>query len=528
MLRPTNARQDTDGWTAVPAAVVLGTGGRRRVAGGSGRHLRMLEGFSQGACSAPCTRRWGALPPRPPKLRVDGGAVGWGEVGSPCRSNRRLACKPSTSSFLGWCGDAWPWGMWGELPSPSRFGGGVGGGGGLRGEGIVVMGNGNGIRWGLLAGMLAVADGCTRQATLDRTAAIEQAIQRCQSSSGQSSLVPVEVVAAKQLGDQWEVDLAGLWASRQPVDLVLTSTVEGGTPQPTQPPDYLSTCRVVVNASGGGRIVSDGTFNLLTQPWVGPTLTAVATTATAPTSLTPPVHVLLDSVNVLCAASPSEPSLEVVRLVDVRWSGTAWLLSFEGQLAERPTVSPESPLPPAFADRCIVTLHPSGEHEVSHRRLATSAATPFALDGRTRASDLCAGYNKHRSLIPVHLTEIYLDTTQTGTWNLVLDGLWPLFGAPAPPAYLTPIATEAPRYQRRCHLHLYPDGHEGNGGGVINVLTAPAIGPTLTAAAASLRTQPATTTTAGRLMTPTSGDRSHVSVPTWTADAGRGPEPRSR
>ncbi len=353
------------------------------------------------------------------------------------------------------------------------------------------------LRWGLLAGMLAVAGGCTRQVTMDRTAAIEQAIQRCQSSSGQPSLVPVEVVAAKQLGDQWEVDLAGLWASRHPVDLVLTSTVEGETPQPTQPPDYLSTCLVVVNASGGGRVVSDNTFNVLTQPWVGPTLTAVAPTATAAVAaLTPPVHVQLDSVNVLCAASPSEPSLDVVRLVDVRWSGTAWQLSFEGRLAERLAVSPESPLPLAFADRCIVTLHPSGEHEVSRQRLATSAATPFSLDGRTQTPDLCAGYNKHLSLIPVHLAEIYFDASQTGTWNLVLDGLWPLFGRPAPPAHWTPIATEAPSYQSRCHLHLYSDGHEGNGGDVINVLTAPAIGPTLTIAIATRaaeRTAPSAT-----------------------------------
>lgn len=370
----------------------------------------------------------------------------------------------------------------------------------------MVIGNGNGIRWGLLVGLMTLAGGCARPIpTTVRVPATAESEDRATLLSGPdpcvgwrtgSSLVPVRLVERRSDGF---LVLEGLWPfSPPPQQLPPNVTL------PTQLPLYALRCTARMEVDGSE--LSVDTVNVLTAPAIGPTLTVVfatsaagqtatsdvLATATAHSASTPPptfanapsapIHIPLDSVEMLCGATPSGP------LVDVGWDGTAWILSFD-ELRSPPVAAligtPGTHGPSAVADRCTVTLHPSGEHEVSHQRLATSAATPVSLDGRTPAPDLCAGYNKHLSLIPVHLTEIYLDTTQTGTWNLVLDGLWPLFGAPAPPAHWTPIATEAPSYQSRCHLHLYPDGHEGNGGDVINVLTAPAIGPTLTIAIAT-------------------------------------------
>ena len=131
------------------------------------------------------------------------------------------------------------------------------------------------LRWGLLLLVIAAAGGCANQAAEDRSSAIERAIQSCQASSGQPSLIPVEVVAVEPQGAAWQVDLVGLWTDRQPVEFVLTSAVAGATAHPTSLPDYIGHCHVLVKEHGA-RVESNDGFNVLTRPWVGPTLTAAA------------------------------------------------------------------------------------------------------------------------------------------------------------------------------------------------------------------------------------------------------------
>lgn len=361
----------------------------------------------------------------------------------------------------------------------------------------------SGLRWAVLTGMLALAAGCARPAQrdhgdLEATATIRTADPLVDTPwTGQDpcvgwrtgpSLVPVRLIERRSDGT---LVMEGLWPFSPPSQQLPPGVA-------TSLPLYSLRCEALIRDDG--QELSVGAVNVLTAPAIAPTLTIVVATysaartatagvwatltaqaaaATVPVAaLLPPVHPPLERVAVLCASPDSAPMV-AIRLVDVQWNGSAWLLSFDGL---RSLETPIDLIALGVAERCVVTLHPSGRHEVRRESFVSGHATPSKAGDRIPAPDLCAGYNQEPSLIPNHLEEIYFDSVDKGTWNLVLDGLWHLYGPLPPP---TPYPTRPPWYQRVCHVHLSPDGSQGHGGNVVDILTAPAIGPTLTAAIAT-------------------------------------------
>lgn len=117
------------------------------------------------------------------------------------------------------------------------------------------------------------------------------------------------------------------------------------------------------------------------------------------------------------------------------------------------------------------------DHGDGDRKAAATTRTADLQVGTPwTGQDPCVGWRTGPSLVPARLIERRSDGT------LVMEGLWPFS---PPPQQLPPgAATSLPLYSLRCEALIRGDGQELSVGAV-NVLTAPAIGPTLTAAIAT-------------------------------------------
>lgn len=167
------------------------------------------------------------------------------------------------------------------------------------------------IRWGILAFMLVMAGGCGRSArtgtpivtmatstpavtaspthilgprfgpthepypTLSLSLAVERAKGHCGSFYWGRSIIPERLVSAEPNGDEWKVELEGLF----PVSRLQFTLL--GTPTPTPGPvTYGRTCIVHEPADGGYSVGVSNEVNVQTEPALGPTLTvAIATLA---------------------------------------------------------------------------------------------------------------------------------------------------------------------------------------------------------------------------------------------------------
>lgn len=238
----------------------------------------------------------------------------------------------------------------------------------------------SGLRWAVLTGMLALAAGCTRPAQrdhgdLEATATIRTTDPQvgtswtggdpCIGWRTGPSLVPVRLIERRSDGT---LVMEGLWPFSPP-----SQQLPPGVS--TSLPLYSLRCEALIRDDGQG--LSVDAVNVLTAPAIAPTLTIVvatysaartatadvwatltaqAATATEPVAaLLPPVHPPLERVAVLCASPDSSPMV-AIRLVDVQWNGSAWLLSFDGL---RSLETPVDLIAPGVAERCVVTLHPT-------------------------------------------------------------------------------------------------------------------------------------------------------------------------
>lgn len=254
------------------------------------------------------------------------------------------------------------------------------------------------LRWGMLLLATAAAGGCGRQAAVDRGAVIRRAIRSCDMSSGQSSLIPVEVVAVEPQGAEWAVDLVGLWADRQPVELVLTSTVPGATAQPTSLPNYIGRCHVLVKEHGG-RVQSDDGFNVLTRPWVGPTLTAAASRRTQPTSTTADLFMtptttglsqdlvptltapeLFEQARLGCVGFRIGPSLVAEQVITSSQGSWGWSVTLSGLWSfHPPMVGPPAGIPFPTQPVSYVRLCTTSSDQTSSWESTTNILTEPAL-----------------------------------------------------------------------------------------------------------------------------------------------------
>lgn len=165
------------------------------------------------------------------------------------------------------------------------------------------------IRWGVLASMIVMAGGCGTKAgmgtptvtmatgipaataspthilaprfgpthepypTLSLSLAVKRAKDHCGSFYWGRSIIPERLVSAELNGDDWTVELEGLF----PVSHLQFTFP--GTPTPTPGPEtYGRTCSVREPADGRYGVGVSDEVNVQTEPALGPTLTVALAT----------------------------------------------------------------------------------------------------------------------------------------------------------------------------------------------------------------------------------------------------------